>query len=114
MLSDRQELVLRKVVEEYLAGEETAEMKHEYLDGVVYAMAGATNAHNRLAVNVIASLHAQLRGQRRQPGLAPGHQDHAMPSPGQLFRDLGSDARGGPGDERGGRGGGGRERHARG
>ena len=54
-------------VDEYLAGEESAEVKHEYLGGVVYAMAGATNTHNRVAVNTIASLHAQLRGQRCQP-----------------------------------------------
>lgn len=54
-------------VEEYLAGEETAEVKHEYLGGVVYAMAGATNAHNRIAGNVQGSLYTQLRGQRCQP-----------------------------------------------
>ena len=54
-------------VEEYLAGEEAAEVKHEYLGGVVYAMAGATNAHNRIAGNVQGSLYMQLRGQRCQP-----------------------------------------------
>jgi Uma2 family endonuclease len=54
-------------VEKYLAGEETAEVKHEYLGGLVYAMAGATNTHNQLAGNTFASLHSQLRGQRCQP-----------------------------------------------
>jgi Uma2 family endonuclease len=54
-------------VEEYLSGEEAAEVKHEYLGGLVYAMAGATNTHNRLAGNSYAALHAQLRGQRCQP-----------------------------------------------
>jgi Uma2 family endonuclease len=53
--------------EEYLTGEETADVKHEYLGGIVYAMAGATNTHNRLATNVQGSLYTQLRGQRCQP-----------------------------------------------
>ena len=30
-------------VEEYLAGEEASEVKHEYLGGVLHAMAGGTN-----------------------------------------------------------------------
>ena len=49
-------------VEEYLAGESHAERKHEYIDGVVYAMVGATNSHNTIATNVTGLLHAQLRG----------------------------------------------------
>lgn len=54
-------------IEEYLAGEATAGVKHEYLGGIVYAMSGATNTHNRLAGNVQGSLYAQLRGQLCQP-----------------------------------------------
>ena len=49
-------------IHDYLAGEEISPVKHDFIDGVVYAMAGATNAHNMIAVNVIASLHAKLRG----------------------------------------------------
>ena len=53
---------LRNVpVEEYLAGELDSQVKHEYLGGYVYAMAGATNAHNRIASNVLGVLHARLR-----------------------------------------------------
>lgn len=33
-------------VEDYLAGELVSPIKHEYLGGVVYAMAGARNLHN--------------------------------------------------------------------
>jgi Uma2 family endonuclease len=54
-------------VEDYLAGELVSPIKHEYLGGVVYAMAGARNAHNLIAVNIIGSLHARLRGRRCRP-----------------------------------------------
>lgn len=49
-------------VEDYLAGERISQQKHEYLAGVIYAMAGTTINHGRIANNVIASLHTQLRG----------------------------------------------------
>src|SRR5438874_4588728 len=49
-------------VEDYLAGEETSDIKHEYVDGVVYAMAGASKNHNRIAGNIYASLLQHLRG----------------------------------------------------
>jgi Uma2 family endonuclease len=49
-------------VEDYLAGELISPTKHEYLGGVVYAMAGARNVHNLIATNLTSSLHARLRG----------------------------------------------------
>jgi Uma2 family endonuclease len=54
-------------VEDYLAGELVSQVKHEYLGGYVYAMAGATNAHNRIASNVLGALHGRLRGKPCQP-----------------------------------------------
>lgn len=54
-------------VEDYLAGEETSEVKHEYLGGSVHAMAGATIRHNNIAGNCFGSLHGQLRGKSCQP-----------------------------------------------
>ncbi len=54
-------------VEDYLAGELVSPVKHEYLGGVLYAMAGARNAHNLVATNVLGSLHARLRGRRCRP-----------------------------------------------
>lgn len=49
-------------IEDYLVGEETSEVKHEYLGGTVHAIAGATNQHNLIASNGLADLHMQLRG----------------------------------------------------
>ncbi len=49
-------------VEDYLAGELESEIKHEYLGGFVYAMAGAKNRHNTIAMNCVGSLFAGLRG----------------------------------------------------
>jgi Uma2 family endonuclease len=49
-------------VEDYLAGELVSPIKHEYLGGVVYAMAGARNAHNLIATNTLAAVHSRLRG----------------------------------------------------
>ncbi len=49
-------------VDAYLGGERDAKRRHEYVEGVVYAMVGATNAHNRIATNGTVLLGGQLRG----------------------------------------------------
>ena len=54
-------------VDDYLAGELVSPIKHEYLGGAVYAMAGARIAHNIIKGNVFASLHARLKGKSCQP-----------------------------------------------
>jgi len=54
-------------VEDYLAGELASPVKHEYLGGIVYAMAGARNLHNRIATNTLVALGARLRGKPCQP-----------------------------------------------
>lgn len=53
-------------VDDYLAGEQDATRRHEYVEGVVYAMVGATNTHNRIATNGTIALGSQLRGKRCQ------------------------------------------------
>jgi len=53
--------------EEYLAAEESAEYKSEYVAGVVYPMAGALVGHNRVARNALGELHARLRGKTCEP-----------------------------------------------
>jgi Uma2 family endonuclease len=54
-------------VEDYLAGELVSPVKHEYLGGVVYAMAGARNVHNLIASNALVALGIQLRGRPCRP-----------------------------------------------
>jgi Uma2 family endonuclease len=53
--------------EEYLEWEKEQEARHEYVGGMVYAMAGGTTAHSAIAANVIVSLGGQLRGKRCRP-----------------------------------------------
>jgi len=53
-------------VDDYLAGELISPIKHEYLGGFVYAMAGARNMHNVIATNTLISLH-RLQGKPCRP-----------------------------------------------
>lgn len=57
---------LELTVEEYLRLEETARVKSEYVDGHVRAMAGASDEHNGIAVNLVLALGpaARARGCR--------------------------------------------------
>ncbi|MGB5962026.1 MAG: Uma2 family endonuclease [Coleofasciculaceae cyanobacterium] len=48
--------------EEYLNIEEQNPIKHEYIDGQIYAMAGASDAHVTIAGNLFALLRSHLRG----------------------------------------------------
>ncbi len=54
-------------VEEYLALEAESEVRHEYFDGLIEAMAGASDAHEIIAGNFFATLHAHLRGKPCRP-----------------------------------------------
>src|SRR5260370_15113279 len=54
-------------IDDYLAGELISSVKHEYLGGVVYAMAGARNAHNLIASNTLVALGSRLRGRPCRP-----------------------------------------------
>jgi Uma2 family endonuclease len=47
--------------DEYLRHEAQGRMRHEYVAGQVYAMAGASEAHNTIALNVAARLREHLR-----------------------------------------------------
>ena len=47
---------------EYLEGEELAELRHEYFDGQVQAMSGASDRHNEIAFDVASLIKARLKG----------------------------------------------------
>ena len=47
---------------EYLDAEKSAEIKHEYLDGEIWDMVGASDAHVTIALNLAALLKTALQG----------------------------------------------------
>jgi len=48
-------------VEEYLAGEQHSELRHEYIDGQVYAMTGASRPHGLIASALVFALTPSVR-----------------------------------------------------
>lgn len=54
-------------VADYLVGEEESNVKHEFLGGVVHAMAGGSNQHNEIAGNAFGTLYAALLGKKCKP-----------------------------------------------
>lgn len=48
-------------VEDYLAGEQVSDIRHEYVAGIVHAMVGASNAHNIIVSNVQGELRNALK-----------------------------------------------------
>ena len=51
--------------QDYLMVEERNPVRHEFLDGDIYAMAGGSMLHAALAGAVLGSLDAQLAGRSR-------------------------------------------------
>jgi Uma2 family endonuclease len=49
-------------VEDYLEGERSSPVRHEYIAGQVYAMAGASQAHNTIALNLATRFRGHTRG----------------------------------------------------
>ncbi len=52
----------RLSVTDYLTLERDATEKHEFVDGVIYAMAGASERHNLVSGNLFGELRAQFKG----------------------------------------------------
>ena len=48
--------------EEYLSEERRAKIKSEYIYGEIFAMSGASNAHNLITLDIATELNLQLRG----------------------------------------------------
>src|SRR5262249_5199139 len=53
--------IARMSLDEYLAWENEHPLKHEYVAGEVFAMAGASSRHNLITLNIARSLHAAAR-----------------------------------------------------
>lgn len=55
-------------VDDYMARELESSVKHDYVDGIVYAVARSRNLHNLIATNVMVALYCQgrLRARRCQ------------------------------------------------
>ena len=49
-------------VEEYFRLENRSSIRHEYIDGLVYAMTGSNNRHRRILNNIWLPLQLQLKG----------------------------------------------------
>jgi Uma2 family endonuclease len=54
--------VHKLTVEEYLELEERSNVRHEYIDGQIFAMTGATDSHNVICGNLYSLVHAHVRG----------------------------------------------------
>lgn len=54
----------RYTVPEYLELEERSRKRHEYVDGEILSMAGASRRHSRIASNIGGELFGQLKGKR--------------------------------------------------
>jgi Uma2 family endonuclease len=46
--------------EEYLAAERISELKHEFFDGTIFAMAGASKRHNQISSNLVRIIGNQV------------------------------------------------------
>lgn len=47
---------------DYLAAEAQSQIRHEYVNGEIFAMAGGSQRHNRIALNMASALMSGLRG----------------------------------------------------
>lgn len=54
-------------VADYLEGEKISPVKHEFVDGEVFAMAGTSDNHNRIAGDIYTALAVHLRDSPCEP-----------------------------------------------
>jgi Uma2 family endonuclease len=55
---------------QYLQLERVSEIRHEFLDGLMYAMAGESRDHSRICFNLATEIGAQLKGKQCE-GFSP-------------------------------------------
>lgn len=54
----------RLTVDEYLEGENDGHVRHEFVGGEVYAMAGASDRHHRISANLLTALDTHLSNEK--------------------------------------------------
>jgi Uma2 family endonuclease len=54
-------------VDDYLQGELISDLKHELIDGYVYAMAGASASHERISLNILRKIGNHLENKPCEP-----------------------------------------------
>lgn len=57
-------------IEDYLEGENFSDIKHEFVNGEVYSMAGASDKHHRICANIFIKLDARLAKSKCQAFMA--------------------------------------------
>lgn len=72
---------LRFTLEDYFDLEQHSSVKHEYCSGEIFAMAGASLAHNHICGNLFAILRSALRGR----GCNAFGSDLRIATPGGLY-----------------------------
>jgi Uma2 family endonuclease len=68
-MADAARHIPRMSAGEYLEIEKQATCKHEFADGIVYAMAGASRRHNDIALNIVGLLNDSLPPECRADAL---------------------------------------------
>ena len=71
----------RYSLDEYFAVEETSQVKNEYYDGEIFAMAGASLQHNRIAANLLSLIRPAVASR----GCEAFGSDLRVQTPGGLF-----------------------------
>lgn len=54
-------------IEDYLENEKISDIRHEFINGEVFAMAGTSKSHNRIIGNLVEKLKSHLRGGDCEP-----------------------------------------------
>lgn len=67
-------------IEEYLEIERVSEERHEYIDGEIFVMAGESDPHSLITINLGAEFHSQLKG-RDCAALSPNMKVRSGPDP---------------------------------
>ncbi len=48
--------------DDYLEMERVSKIRHKYVEGTIYAMAGGSRSHNKIAMNIGSALHQHVKG----------------------------------------------------